>query len=108
MQPDVEQKEKILDWLEKLDRIGPFADLPLLRLSIADSPPGAELTAEYNYVVGLIVGRNANSEPPEIKTGYHQSMTTWRESRERDAILADEDNMLLGIADGLDIAAGLI
>lgn len=94
---DQDQKEKILDWLEGLNLLGPFAAIPVLARKIGEAPEMAWTTAEYSYVVGLMVGRLAGGT-------VEYSDSTVQDMR----AAAEHDSMKLGMCDGLAIAYGWI
>ena len=99
MQPNTEQTEKIMDWLESLDRIGPFAEIEILQKSINDAPDLAFTAPDYSYVQGLIVGRI-------VAEGTNYSQSTIADMRR--VAETEKNPMQLGLCDGLEIAYGWI
>lgn len=99
MQPSAAQKEKIMDWLESMDRIGPFAEIDILQKSINDAPDLAFVTPDYSYIQGLIVGRI-------VAEGTKYSQNTINDMRQ--AAETEKNTMQLGVCDGLEIAYGWV
>ena len=97
MQPNHEQHEKIMDWLESMDRIGPFAEIDILQKSINEAPELAFATPDYSYIQGLIVGRI-------VAEGTKYSQSTITDMRKAAEI--EKNPMQLGVCDGLEIAYG--
>lgn len=97
MQPNHEQHEKIMDWLESMDRIGPFAEIDILQKSINDAPELAFTVPDYSYIQGLIVGRI-------VAEGTKYSQSTITDMRQ--AAETEKNPMQLGLCDGLEIAYG--
>lgn len=99
MQPNNDQHEKIMDWLESMDRIGPFAEIDILQKSINDAPELAFSTPDYSYIQGLIVGR-------VVGANLKYAQATINDMRK--AAEADKNPMQRGVCDGLEIAYGWV
>lgn len=99
MQPSAAQKEKIMDWLESMDRIGPFTSIDILQKSINDAPELAFIVPDYSYIQGLIVGRI-------VAATMKYSQSTIADMRQ--AAEAGKNPMQLGLCDGLEIGYGWI
>ena len=50
-------RERALDWMERVDQIGPFAPLTQLEGIYNEAPLDISMTPEYWYVSGLVQGR---------------------------------------------------
>lgn len=59
---DLRQREQVLDWLERLDRHGPFMALERMREFLNTAPEAAKATREYIYLEGLLDGRSVHEE----------------------------------------------
>ncbi|MDD4456448.1 MAG: hypothetical protein PHC98_02560 [Syntrophotalea acetylenica] len=60
--PLQDKSEQVLDWLERLDRHGPFMALDRMREFLEMAPLAAKETREYIYLEGLLDGRSVHEE----------------------------------------------
>jgi hypothetical protein len=49
--------EGVMDWLEKMDQMGPFAALDALEAGLSAAPATAKKSPEYHYLRGMLDGR---------------------------------------------------
>lgn len=60
-----EVQESALDWLDRIDQVGPFAPIMQLQLLYDQAPEGIFTISEYWYVSGLIQGRRGYQPLPD-------------------------------------------